>query len=550
MTTETAPKTLGKVRPHQTQNESLVFEKSAPGKRAYKLPPLDVPAVDPAALLGAAHRTTPGLLPELSEIEIIRHFTRLSTWNYAIDLGMYPLGSCTMKYNPRVNEAVSRIEGLAEAHPYRPDSLAQGILEVIDLLQRCLIEITGMDAITLQPAAGAHGEFTGILLVRAWHESKGNARKKILIPDSAHGTNPATAAICGYQVENLKSNPEGGIDLEALARQVDEETAALMLTNPSTIGVFESQIHKIAGILHAKGALLYMDGANMNALVGKARPGDFGVDVMHLNLHKTFSTPHGGGGPGSGPVACKAFLEPFLPTPVLVRNTPSNTPVPETWETVNDDPSPTGNEPMFRAPFDSSSGAPDPSLLGTRETKSAGQLSWDYNRPHSVGRVRAFYGNTGMFIRALAYILANGPDGLRQTTEDAVLNANYIRKKLEDLYELPYKTASMHEVVFSDKRQAALGVKTGDIAKRLIDYGFHPYTVSFPLIVHGALMIEPTESESLEELDLFIAAMRSIANEVEQTPELVKTAPHSTRVSRLDEVQAARKPILRWKPTQ
>ena len=553
MTTETAPKTLGKVRPHLTQNESLVFEKSAPGKRAYKLPPLDVPAVDAASLLGAAHRKTPGLLPELSEIEIIRHFTRLSTWNYAIDLGMYPLGSCTMKYNPRVNELVSRIEGLAEAHPYRPDSLAQGILEVIELLQRCLIEITGMDAITLQPAAGAHGEFTGILLVRAWHESQGNARKKILIPDSAHGTNPATAAICGYQVENLKSNAEGGIDLEALTRQVDEETAALMLTNPSTIGVFESQIHKIAEILHSKGALLYMDGANMNALVGKARPGDFGVDVMHLNLHKTFSTPHGGGGPGSGPVACKAFLEPFLPTPVLVRKQADANADSENWETLNDDPTPAGSTPpMFRAPVEISSimGAPGPSPSGTGETKPAELLTWDYNRPHSVGRVRAFYGNTGMFIRALAYILANGPDGLRQTTEDAVLNANYIRKKLEDLYELPYKTASMHEVVFSDKRQAALGVKTGDIAKRLIDYGFHPYTVSFPLIVHGALMIEPTESESLEELDLFIAAMRSIAKEVEDTPDLVKTAPHSTRISRLDEVQAARKPILRWKPTE
>jgi glycine dehydrogenase subunit 2 len=491
--------TTGKVRPHQTQNEALVFEKSSPGKRAYKLPPLDVPAPDSAALLGDAHRKTPGLLPELSEIEIIRHFTRLSTWNYAIDLGMYPLGSCTMKYNPRVNELVARIEGLAEAHPYRPDFLAQGQLEVIDLLQRCLLEITGMDAITLQPAAGAHGEFTGILLVRAWHESQGNARRKVLIPDSAHGTNPATAAICGYTVENLKSNAEGGIDLEALARQVDEETAALMLTNPSTIGVFEAHIHEIADILHAKGALLYMDGANMNALVGKVRPGDFGVDVMHLNLHKTFSTPHGGGGPGSGPVACKAFLEPFLPIPVMVKD-------------------PDGNK------------------------------HWNYDRPQSVGRVRAFFGNTGMFIRALAYILANGPDGLRQTTEDAVLNANYIRHNLEDLYELPYKTASMHEVVFSDKRQAAKGVKTGDIAKRLIDYGFHPYTVSFPLIVHGALMIEPTESESLEELDLFIAAMRAIAQEVEEDPELVKTAPHSTRVGRLDEVQAARKPVLRWRP--
>ena len=489
----------GKVRTHPTQNEALLFEKSSPGKRAYKLPPLDVPAIDAAALLGAAHRSKSAELPELSEIEIIRHFTRLSTWNYAIDLGMYPLGSCTMKYNPRVNEVVARIEGLAEAHPYRPELLAQGILEVVDNLQRCLLEITGMDAITLQPAAGAHGELTGILMVRAWHESKGNARRKVLIPDSAHGTNPATAAICGYTVENLKSNSEGGIDLEALTRQVDGETAALMLTNPSTIGVFESQIAQIAEILHAKGALLYMDGANMNAMVGKARPGDFGVDVMHLNLHKTFSTPHGGGGPGSGPVACKSFLEPFLPTPVLVED-------------------------------------------------KDGAKHWSYDRPNSVGRVRAFYGSVGMFIRALAYILANGPDGLRQTTEDAVLNANYIRKKLEDVYELPYKTASMHEVVFSDKRQAAKGVKTGDIAKRLIDYGFHPYTVSFPMIVHGALMIEPTESESLEELDLFIAAMRTIAREVEETPELVKSAPHSTRVSKLDEVRAAREPILRWSP--
>jgi len=323
-----------------------------------------------------------------------------------------------------VNEVVARIAGFADAHPYRPNSHAQGGMEIIELLQRCLIEITGMEAITLQPAAGAHGEFTGMLLTRAWHESQGNPRRTVLIPDSAHGTNPATAAICGYQVENLKSNPDGGIDIAALARQVNEDTAALMLTNPSTLGVFENQIHKIADILHDKGALLYMDGANMNALAGKVRPGDFGVDVMHLNLHKTFSTPHGGGGPGSGPVACKAFLDPFLPTPVLVRNED-----------------------------------------GTRR--------WEYERPRSIGRVRAFYGNTGMFIRALAYILANGPDGLRQTTEDAVLNANYIRKKLEDLYELPYNTPSMHEVVFSDKRQAAKGV-TGDIAKRLIDYGFHP----------------------------------------------------------------------------
>ncbi|MFZ0663350.1 MAG: aminomethyl-transferring glycine dehydrogenase subunit GcvPB [Acidobacteriaceae bacterium] len=489
--------TTRKVTSHLTQNEGLSFEKSAPGKKGYKLAPLDVPDVDSATLLGSALRTDAPTLPELSEIEIIRHFTRLSTWNYAIDLGMYPLGSCTMKYNPRVNEFVSRLEGIAEAHPYQPEALSQGSLEIVKLLQDCLLEITGMDAITLQPAAGAHGEFTGILLARAWQESKGNPRKTVIIPDSAHGTNPATAASCGYQIVNLKSNEQGGVDVAALAEIVDEDTAAMMLTNPSTIGVFEHEIHKIAEVLHAKGALLYMDGANMNALVGKTRPGDFGVDVMHLNLHKTFSTPHGGGGPGSGPVACKSFLEPFLPAPVLAQG-------------------------------------------------SDGLLHWNYDRPQSVGRVRMLYGNFGMFVRALAYILANGPDGLRQTTEDAVLNANYIRKKLEDVYELPYPTASMHEVVFSDKRQVRNKVKTGDIAKRLIDYGFHPYTTSFPLIVPGALMIEPTESESREELDLFIDAMRQIAREAEESPEVVTSAPHSTRIARLDETTAARKPILRW----
>jgi glycine dehydrogenase subunit 2 len=488
-----------KVAAHLTQNETLTFEKSSPGKKAYKLPPLDVPEINAAAVLGGAVREDCGYLPELSEIEIIRHFTRLSTWNYAIDLGMYPLGSCTMKYNPRVNELVSRLEGIAEAHPYQPEHLSQGVLQIIHTLQDCLVEITGMDTITLQPAAGAHGEFTGILLTRAYHQSKGNARKTVLVPDSAHGTNPATAAIVGYQVQNIKSNSLGMVDVGALENLVTEDVAALMLTNPSTIGVFESEIHKIADVLHAKGALLYMDGANMNALVGKVRPGDFGVDVMHLNLHKTFSTPHGGGGPGSGPVACKRILEPFLPTPVVVE-------------------------------------------------KSDGTLGFDYDRPQSVGRVRMFYGNFGMFVRALAYILANGPDGLRQTTEDAVLNANYIRKKLEDVYELPYKTPTLHEVVFSDRRQTTKSVRTGDIAKRLIDYGFHPYTTAFPLIVPGALMIEPTESESKEELDLFVDAMRQVAREAEENPELILNAPHSTRVSRLDETGAARKPVLRWKP--
>jgi glycine dehydrogenase subunit 2 len=487
-----------KATTHTNQNEGLIFEKSSPGKKGYRLSQLDVPAVDAAALLGNAVRTDLGAMPELSEIEIVRHFTRLSTWNYAIDLGMFPLGSCTMKYNGRVNEVVSRLEGIAEAHPYQPESLSQGALGIMKLLQDCLLEITGMDCITLQPAAGAHGEFTGILMIRAYHESKGNARKKVLIPDSAHGTNPATAAVCGYEIQNLKSNAEGMVDLAELEKLVDEDTAALMLTNPSTIGVFESEIHKIADILHAKGALLYMDGANMNALVGKTRPGDFGADVMHLNLHKTFSTPHGGGGPGSGPVACKAILEPFLPTPIV-------------------------------------------------KTNADGTLGLDYNRPRTVGRVRMFYGNFGMFVRALAYTLANGPDGLRLTTEDAVLNANYIRAKLEGVFELPFKTRSMHEVVFSDKLQAKNGVKTGDMGKRLIDYGFHAYTVSFPLIVPGAMMIEPTESESREELDLLIDALQQIAREAAENPELVKTAPHSTRVRRLDETTAARKPVLRWK---
>jgi len=484
---------------HVNQNEGLIFEKSSPGKAAWKLAPLDVPEVNAAELLGSAERKDLGNLPEVSEIEIIRHFTRMSTWNYAIDLGMYPLGSCTMKYNPRVNEVVSRLDGIANGHPYQPGKISQGALRIIKTLSDCLTEITGMDAITLQPAAGAHGEFTGLLIVRAYHDSKGAPRKKVLIPDSAHGTNPATAAMVGYEVENLKSNASGMVDIPSLEAQMNEDVAALMLTNPNTLGIFEQEIHKIAEILHAKGGLLYMDGANMNALVGKVRPGDFGVDVMHLNLHKTFSTPHGGGGPGSGPVAIKKFLEPFLPRPVL-------------------------------------------------SSKPDGTLDFDYDRPQSVGRVRSFYGNFGMFVRALAYILANGPDGLRQTTEDAVLNANYIRKGLEGAYDLPYSSPSMHEVVFSDKLQAKNGARTMDIAKRVIDYGFHPYTTAFPLIVPGALMIEPTESESKEELDLFIEAMLAIAEEVEEDPEIVRTAPHSTRVARLDETAAARKPVLRWKP--
>ena len=489
---------ISKVRPHLSQNESLLFERSSPGKRAYQLPDLDVAWLDPAEALGAENVRSeiPGF-PEVSEVEAIRHFTRLSTWNYAIDHGMYPLGSCTMKYNPRVNELVARIEGLAWAHPYQPEALAQGSMEVMARLEAMLAEITGMDAVTLQPSAGAHGELTGILLIRALLEKRGDPRKKILVPDSAHGTNPATAAIAGYAVENIKSTETGLLDVSALERIVDQDVAALMVTNPNTLGVFEENIARAAEILHAKGAMLYMDGANMNALVGIARPGDFGVDALHLNLHKTFSTPHGGGGPGAGPVAVKKALEPFLPVPRLKR--------------------------------------------------SGKRWAWDYKRKRSIGRVRAFYGNFGVLVRALAYILAHGGPGLRNATVDAVMNAVYIRKRLEPYYDLPYGSPNMHEVVFSDARQAAHGVRTGDIAKRLIDYGFHPYTVSFPLIVHGALMIEPTETEGKAELDSFIDAMISIAKEAETDPQLVKNAPYNTRTSRVDEVSAARKPVLRWK---
>ncbi len=489
---------IKKASKHIVQNEPLLFEQSSPGKRGYQLPPLDVPAVDAEKILGRQNvRAELEEFPEVSEFEVLRHFTRLSTWNYAIDLGLYPLGSCTMKYNPRVNELVARTEGLAWAHPYQPEELSQGCMEVIAALERALTEITGMDAITLQPAAGAHGEFTGILMIRALLETRGNPRKKILVPDSAHGTNPATATTVGYTVENIQSNERGMVDLHVLETVVTEDVAGLMITNPNTVGVFEENIQKICRIMHDKGALVYMDGANMNALVGVAKPGTFGIDVMHLNLHKTFSTPHGGGGPGAGAVAVAKVLTPFLPSPRIAREGQS-------WK-------------------------------------------WNYDLPQSIGRVRAFYGNYGVLVRALAYIMAHGGNGLRQATLDALLNANYIRTLLEPFYELAYGARSMHECVFSDDRQAKKGVRTGDIAKRLIDYGFHPYTVSFPLIVRGALMIEPTETESKSELDLFADAMISIAEEAERDPELVLKAPHSTRTSRVDEVTAARKPIVRWK---
>jgi glycine dehydrogenase subunit 2 len=491
---------IRQARPHVTRNEDLIFEQSSPGKSGIDLPPLDVPPVSPAELLGEQfQRADVEGFPEVSELEVIRHFTRLSTWNYGVDTGLYPLGSCTMKYNPRINEVVARLEGLATDHPYTPETLAQGCLRILHETARCLAEITGMDAVSLQPAAGAQGELTGILLIRACLADRGNPRKYILVPDSAHGTNPASVTTSGYEVRNIKSNTRGCIDLGELDRAMTENVAGVMLTNPNTLGIFETQIREIADLVHARGGLVYMDGANMNALVGVARPADFGVDVMHLNLHKTFSTPHGGGGPGSGPIAVKQFLEPYLPIPTV-------------------------------------------------EQAADGTYRLDYDRPKSIGRVRAFYGNFGVIVRALAYILANGPEGLRQTTEDAVLNANYVMNRLKDLYELPYDQACMHECVFSDRRQAARGVRTMDIAKRLIDYGFHPYTTAFPLIVAGALMIEPTESASKAELDAFIEALRSIALEIEEDPQFVLKAPYTARVTRLDEATAARKPVLRWKP--
>jgi len=485
---------------HISLNERLIFDEGSPGRRGFDLPALDVPdkAVSDVIDPGLLRDDIPGM-PELSEVDVIRHFTRLSTYNYHIDLGLYPLGSCTMKYNPKINERMARLDGFALAHPYEPAERIQGALEIQKVLETCLAEISGMDAVTLQPAAGAHGELTGILMIRAYHESKGNPRRKILIPDSAHGTNPASAAISGYSVETVPSNKRGTVDVERLRQVVNADVAAIMITNPNTLGVFESDIAAVAELLHAHGALVYMDGANLNAMMGITRPGDFGVDVLHINLHKTFTTPHGGGGPGAGPVAVKRVLEPFLPSPVIT-------------------------------------------------TKPDGTYFFDDARPKSIGKVKGYNGQFGMHVRALCYILANGGEGLKEVSEVAVLNANYIRAKLRDAYALAYDSPTLHEVVFSDRLQARHDVHVWDIAKRLMDYGFHPPTVSFPLIVPGAIMIEPTETESRQEIDAFVDAMLAIAREAEERPELVKTAPHKTRIGRIDEAAAARKPVLRWKP--
>jgi glycine dehydrogenase subunit 2 len=479
--------------------ELLIFEISDKGKRAYALPKLDVPATKDA-LAGLPIRPEIPGFPQVSEVEIVRHFTRLSQQNYCVDIGIYPLGSCTMKYNPKINEKVAALPGFTESHPLAPADTVQGDLEVLRLVEDYICEIAGLDACTLQPAAGAQGELTGMMLIRACHQERGDPRKYVLVPDSAHGTNPSSAHLCGYTVKEVKSNEGGTVDLEDLARQMTGEVAALMLTNPNTLGVFEYDILKIAEIIHAKGGFLYMDGANMNALTGKCRPGDMGVDVLHINLHKTFSTPHGGGGPGAGPVAVRKVLEPYLPVPRVV--------------------------------------------------KKDGAYSLDHARPKSIGRVKSFYGNFGVILKALAYIWSLGPDGLKEIAEVAVLNANYIRRSLDKDYHLKYTAPTLHECVFSDKFQKEFGVSNLDIAKRLIDYGVHPPTMSFPLIVHGALMVEPTETESKRDLDQFIDIMKTIAREAKTEPELLKAAPHQTVVRRLDETAAARNPILKWEKSR
>ncbi|NOT49509.1 MAG: aminomethyl-transferring glycine dehydrogenase subunit GcvPB [Acidobacteria bacterium] len=506
---------IKKVTQHPSQNEGLIFERSQTGRVGYRLPKLDIDETPLDEIIPAELRRSDDLdgVPEVSEVDVIRHFTRISTWNYSIDLGMYPLGSCTMKYNSRLNEKVARIAGFANLHPLAPEAESQGALELIYKLQQDLAEITGLPGVSLQPAAGAQGEMTGVMLIRAFLDKRdGDASKErrvMLIPDSAHGTNPASAALAGFSVKTIRSTAEGLTDMEHLKQLCDEGgVAGLMLTNPNTVGIFETNIKEICATIHAAGGLVYMDGANMNALVGVARPGDMGVDVIHLNLHKTFSTPHGGGGPGCGPCCCTAELAEFLPVPRVKAET-----------------RPVGN------------------VADSTETF----YRLDYNAPNSIGRVKAFFGNFGMMIRALSYIYTHGAEGLREATEAAVLNARYLSHRLEGDFEKPYAADPMHEVVFSHKLQSKKGIHTLDIAKRLIDYGFHPMTVYFPLVVEGAMLIEPTESVGRQDLDAFVEAMKDINREIDENPDLVHNAPHSTRIGRLDEAAAARKPVLRWK---
>jgi glycine dehydrogenase subunit 2 len=481
--------------------EPNIFERGASGRCGVTLAPLDVPEVDPAAHYGALARGVPAALPEVSEPEAFRHYLRLSQHNFCIDSQLYPLGSCTMKYNPKINEWAARIPSFLRLHPQTPDELAQGSLEIMWRLMQMLCEISGMDGCSLQPSAGAQGELTGLMMMRAWHQSKGRSPKKVFIPESAHGTNPASCTLNGLVAVKIDKNADGITHPEEVLRAIErdggDDVCGLMITNPNTLGAYEKHLPEIIRLVHDRGGLVYGDGANTNAIMGHARPGDVGMDVIHINLHKTFTTPHGGGGPGSGPVCFKKHLEPFQPSPVLLR-------------------------------------------------RADGSLAFEADRPHSVGRVRAFNGNWGMFIRAYTYIREMGGEGLTLASSLAVLNARYIWAKLKDVFTDPVPQPCMHEVVFSDTRlERETGVKTLDVAKRLLDYGFHAPTVYFPLVVPGALMIEPTETETKETLDEFIEAMKAIVREAHESPDLVKTAPHNTIVGRLDEARAARQPKLR-----
>ncbi len=477
-------------------DEPLIFERGSTGRAGWKAFPVDGAEVAPLPTELEREDDLEGM-PEVGELEVLRHFVRLSQWNYSAASTMYPLGSCTMKYNPAVNEVVARLAGFAALHPLVPEALAQGALTVLARLEEALARISGLDAVCLQPAAGAQGELLGMMVVRAYHADNGDGRRRVLIPSSAHGTNPASAALCGYNVTEVPMDARGLLPLEAVAAVMDDSVAALMITNPNTLGLFEAEIESIAELVHDRGGLIYMDGANVNAIMGVARPGDMGVDVMQFNLHKTFSTPHGGGGPGAGPIAVRAPLAPYLPVPRLVRRG-------DVW-------------------------------------------TWDEEGPKSVGRLRSFFGNFGILLRAYAYIRRLGGAGLAEATRMAVLNANYVRARLAGSYYLAYETPSLHECVFSDRNLLQYGVHTLDVAKRLLDYGFYAPTIYFPLVVKGAMMIEPTETESKETLDEFVDAMLRIAEEARTTPDLVRQAPHRARVTRLDETRAARRPVLRWR---
>src|SRR5690625_840229 len=480
------------------QEFPLIFERSKEGRTSYNLPELDTPAFDLEGEFEDAYiRKNAPDLPEMSELDIMRHYTGLSDRNFGVDSGFYPLGSCTMKYNPKINEDVARLEGFSHIHPHQDPKTVQGAMEMMYDLQTSLGELTGMHEISLQPAAGEHGEWTALMMIRAFHEANGDFdRTKVIVPDSAHGTNPASASVAGFDAVTVKSNEKGLVDLDDLKRVVGKDTAALMLTNPNTLGLFETEITEMAKVVHDAGGKLYYDGANLNAIMGYARPGDMGFDAVHLNLHKTFTGPHGGGGPGSGPIGVTKELEPYLPKPLLVKQ---------------DD-----------------------------------LYVFDYERPKSIGRVKPYYGNFGINLRAYTYIRTMGAEGLKKVSEYAVLNANYMMRKLEKEYELPFPQHCMHEFVLSGKKQKKLGVRTLDIAKRLLDYGYHPPTIYFPINVEEALMTEPTETESKETLDGFIDAMIAISEEVKDDPELVQEAPHTTIVKRMDETTAARKPILRY----